>query len=356
MKKVPAVVLCDTTWTQLRVAGLSVLDRLVVTLHRAGGAPIIVESEGPQTLERTQALGINTIFVPVVPELDEPALVVTGGVLVEPRDVERVIQRSGRLMSASGTPLPVRMNTSDPPPITAGGVAVAIDDLASATEAEHQLWRSLTSNADGLVDRYFNRPVGRLLSKALVNTAVSPNQVSILSILIGVASGWLFAKGAFLLAAIALQICAIIDCVDGDLARALFKQSTLGKWLDLGGDQVVHFAVFAGIGIGVAEVNPFVPALALGLSAAIGVLLCFAVIVRGMKMPAERRSHLLDKIVDATANRDFSVLLLILALAGKLEWFLWLAGIGIHIFWLLMLILQQRSHAPSGSDVSEQRR
>ena len=354
VKKVPAVVLCDSTWTRLQVAGLGLLDRLVITLHRAGCAPIIVECSGTEPLERAQALGIDAIFVPVVPELDTPALIVTGGVLVESRDVERVIQRSGQLISASGTPLPVQMSTSDPPPVTAGGVAVAINDRASAEQAERQLWRSLRSNADGLVDRYFNRPVGRILSKALVNTPISPNHVSIVSILIGVASGWLFAQGAFLFAAIVLQICAIIDCVDGDLARALFKQSALGKWLDLGGDQVVHFAVFAGIGIGVARVNPSVPALALGGSAAIGVLLCFAVVVRGMKMPAERRSQLLGKIVDATANRDFSVLLLILALIGKMEWFLWLAGIGIHVFWMLMLILQQTSRRNGRSGVAAQ--
>jgi phosphatidylglycerophosphate synthase len=73
--------------------------------------------------------------------------------------------------------------------------------------------------------------------------------------------------------ALIFQLSAIIDCVDGDLARALFKQSRLGKWLDLGGDQVVHFSVFAGIGIGVSRIYPSVPALVLGASAALGVLL-----------------------------------------------------------------------------------
>ena len=200
-----------------------------------------------------------------------------------------------------------------------------------------------------LVDRFFNRPVGRPLSKLLVRTPISPNQVSIVSILIGLAAAWFFARGNFITGALVFQLCAIIDCVDGDLARALFKQSRLGKWLDLGGDQVVHFSVFAGIGIGVARLDPSVPALALGASAALGVLLCFAVIVRAMRQPAAQRGPLLNKLLDATANRDFSVLLLALALFGRMDLFLWMAGIGIHLFWIALLALQSVRVAPAMS-------
>ena len=200
-----------------------------------------------------------------------------------------------------------------------------------------------------MVDRFFNRPLGRPLSKLLVRTPISPNQVSIVSILIGLASAWFFARGNFITGALVFQLCAIIDCVDGDLARALFKQSRLGKWLDLGGDQVVHFSVFAAIGIGVARLDPSVPALALGASAALGVLLCFAVIVRALRQPAAQRGPLLNKLLDATANRDFSVLLLALAIFGRMDLFLWMAGIGIHVFWIALLALQSGRAAPAMS-------
>ncbi|HEX8489735.1 MAG TPA: CDP-alcohol phosphatidyltransferase family protein, partial [Chthoniobacterales bacterium] len=169
----------------------------------------------------------------------------------------------------------------------------------------------------------------------------------IASILIGVASAWFFAAGHFVTGALVFQLCAIVDCVDGDLARALFKQSRLGKWLDLGGDQVVHFSVFAAIGIGVARADPSVPALALGAGAALGVLLCFAVIVRALRQPAAQRGPHLNKLLDATANRDFSVLLLVLALWGRMDLFLWMAGIGIHVFWMMLLVLQVGSPRPA---------
>jgi hypothetical protein len=89
----------------------------------------------------------------------------------------------------------------------------------------------------------------------------------------------------------------------------------------------------------VARTNPATPALLLGISAAIGVILCLAVLLRGMRIAADRQ-YLFSKLVDAAANRDFSLLLLVLALLGKMELFLWMAGIGIHFFWLAMLLSQ----------------
>jgi hypothetical protein len=37
------------------------------------------------------------------------------------------------------------------------------------------------------------------------------------------------------------------------------------------------------------------------------------------------------------ASRDFSVIVLVFAVIGKLDWFLWMAAIGSMVFSLLML-------------------
>jgi phosphatidylglycerophosphate synthase len=204
-------------------------------------------------------------------------------------------------------------------------------------EAERRLWSSLTSNTDGIVDRFLNRPLGRYLSKILIHTPFSPNQVSIVSTVVGILSGWVFAGGYFISGAFLLQISAIIDCVDGDLARALYKESRFGKWLDLVGDQFVHIAVFAGIAFGLARSDPASPALALGISAVLGVIISFAVIVRFMQRKSGGKSSGAKRLIDATTNRDFSLLVSLLAIAGKLDLFLWMAGIGIHLFWIIAL-------------------
>lgn len=345
VSKVPAVLVCDAATANLDIAGLTVLDRLVVTAHRAGCAPIFIAAKTMPPLERAHALGVE-ITVSAETSRDISGLMITGGVLVASDDLRRVIEADGQLVARDGSALPVRMVPSDVHPIIALGAAHAVTNAATAREAERKLWDSLGSSADGLVDRLFNRPLGRELSKRLVHTPITPNQVSVASILTGVASAPLFAAGNFIGGAVVLQVCAILDCVDGDLARALFKQSAVGKWLDIGGDQVVHFSAFAAIGIGVARNYPSVPALTLGASAAIGVLLCFPVIIRGLRQPAEERGFLLNKLMDATANRDFTVLLLLFAVIGRMDLFLWLAGIGIHVFWIALLLLQQAGRAP----------
>lgn len=348
MSKTPAVLVCDARTGSLQIAGLTVIDRLVVTAHRAGCAPIFVACETPPLLPRAEGLGIQTSHVPDLAGSPQgPALLIEGSLLVEVRDLENVIAQGGQLVSAEGVPLPVRITIDNPKPVVAGPAAMLVLDSGSVAEGERKLWASLTSAADGLVDRFFNRPLGRPISKLLVRTPITPNQVSVASILIGVASAWFFARGNFVAGALVFQLCAIVDCVDGDLARVSFRQTRLGKWLDLGGDQVVHFSVFAAIGIGVARIDPSVPALALGASAALGVLLSFAVIVRALRHPAAQRGPLLNRLLDATANRDFSVLLLVLAIFGRMDLFLWMAGIGIHAFWIALLALHSVRATPA---------
>lgn len=343
MRKVPAILNCVTETAELQIAGLSVLDRLAVSAHRAGCAPIFLIAKTLPSLRRACALGIETTLVATIPTLEEPALLIEGGVLLEPADLKQVIERDGRLVTADGTSLPVKMTVPDAAPLIAGKVASPVNDSTSAREAERRLWASLGSSADGIVDRLLNRPLGRYLSKILVHTPFSPNQVSIVSTLIGILSGWFFATGSFLTGALLLQLSAIIDCVDGDLARVLYKESGLGKWLDLVGDQFVHVGVFAGIGVGVARQDPASPALALAISAALGVVISFAVIVRFMQRRGGSKSPRLEKLIDATTNRDFSILVLVLALVGRLDLFLWMAGIGVHLFWITALYLQWQS-------------
>jgi phosphatidylglycerophosphate synthase len=176
-----------------------------------------------------------------------------------------------------------------------------------------------------------------------VHTPVSPNAVSLLSIFVGGVAGAMFALGEYkaaIAAAVLFQISAILDCVDGDLARVMFKESVLGKWLDLAGDQVVHVAVFGGIAFGLMKTTPGSPALWLGLSAILGALLSFAVVVRGLRRPQLDRSGRLQKLINAATNRDFSVLVLFLAVCDRLDLFLWVTAVGSHVFWITALALQ----------------
>jgi len=353
--RIPAVILCDAASAPRRVAGLWLLDRLVVAAHRAGAEDITIVSEKPLArLERALALGIPVRVAAVRPELPRPTLVLSDRLLIQPADLSRLMERGGRLARPDGQPLPAGILTEfsalpgeDPwsgrPAILAQGVAEFVDDELGAARAGRALWASLGSATDGWVDRHCNRPVGRWLAKMLVHTSVSPNQVSVAAILLGLVAAALFAQGDYrraLEGAILLQVSAMVDCVDGYLARAMFKESRLGKWLDLAGDQVVNIAIFAGIGIGLARAGSSAPVAALAASGALGVVVSFVVVTYGQWQRESPRHPRLEKLIEATANRDFSVVLLLLAWLGKLPWFLWMAAIGVHAFWLLVLGVQ----------------
>jgi phosphatidylglycerophosphate synthase len=159
---------------------------------------------------------------------------------------------------------------------------------------------------------------------------------------IGLSAAWFFSTGSHqdaILAAGLFVICTIIDCVDGDIARALFKESRLGKWLDITADQVVHVSLFVAIAVGLSRAGSDAPVLALGASAALGAVISFAVVLRGMLRPEAGRSSHLARLIDAATSRDFAYPLLLLAVLDRLEIFLWLAAVGSHVFWILILAL-----------------
>lgn len=352
---IPAFLFVDEATLDLRVAALPLLDRLLVSVYRAGAGPIIVVAKSPlPPLPRSTALGVPFEVRRDCNPASGPAFVSKTNVLIHASDVRTLIQQGGRLVSTDGKPLLVgriagrdedwEAELKSARPVQARMISAAISDRDSAVRAERALWDSLNSDSDGLVDRVFNRPCGRFLSRVLIHTPVSPNAVSLASVLMGLVAAWLFAQGnysALIGGAVLFQISAIIDCVDGDIARIMFKESALGKWLDLAGDQVVHVGVFAGIAWGAAQSGTSSPVLALGLASMTGALISFGVVVRGMRLAASDRGGRLRKLMDAATNRDFSVLVLCLAVGDMLEWFLWMSAFGSHAFWVLALWLQR---------------
>lgn len=341
------------------MAALTVLDRLVVTVHRAGCRSITIVCDGEMPpIPRARALGIDPKVARQPPKIARRTLVASTNVLVSGEDLRRLLAEGGRLVTRGKKLLPVGVlkslegtlaqSLNRERRVMAEGVAMRVADHFSARAAEVELWETMGSGTDGVVDKYFNRPTGRFLSRALIHTPVSPNQVSVFATLLGVWAAWWFTQvepgnhWPAIVGALLLQLSAAVDCVDGDLARILFKETRLGKWLDLAGDQVVHVALFICLAVGLSRAHPGVPAVALGVAAAVGVLIAFGVVLRGMLHPDVRGNSRVQRLIDATTNRDFSVLIIVLAFADRLELFLWAAAIGVHVFWMVALGLQLR--------------
>lgn len=100
-----------------------------------------------------------------------------------------------------------------------------------------------------LIDLFVHRPLAHLIARSAYPTAVTPDQLTILSMFVGIAAGWctwsslsrgapwLAAGGALLIAS------AVVDCSDGQLARMRQSSSRFGRMLDGLVDAIVQVAV-----------------------------------------------------------------------------------------------------------------
>ncbi len=101
-----------------------------------------------------------------------------------------------------------------------------------------------------IVNQLINRPLAFFTAKAFQRMNRSPNFVTALSLMFGVASGFLFAYGDYphvLYAAALLEMMIIFDCADGQLARMTGRSSPFGKTLDGLADLCTHMAIFYGV-------------------------------------------------------------------------------------------------------------
>ena len=103
------------------------------------------------------------------------------------------------------------------------------------------------------VNRYFHNPIAAQIVNVFKNTWVTPDQVTYISIFIGLISAYIFSLGtpwSFFLAGIVLELVLILDCVDGQLARVKKCASDWGRLLDGIAGYIIYLAVLGGIMIG----------------------------------------------------------------------------------------------------------
>jgi len=91
-------------------------------------------------------------------------------------------------------------------------------------------------DTENWLDKYFYRPIAFKIALLLKPTPITPNQVTIFSIFVGVAACLMFYPDNNLLINLlgfALLVFAnTLDCVDGQLARLTGKKSQIGRILD----------------------------------------------------------------------------------------------------------------------------
>lgn len=101
------------------------------------------------------------------------------------------------------------------------------------------------------------REISLRWTRHLVNTGISPNQLTHLMVLAGVLAGAALLipglAGAFI-AALLIQLYLLLDCVDGEVARWRKQTSITGVYLDRVGHYLSEAALLVGFGVRGADV------------------------------------------------------------------------------------------------------
>lgn len=201
------------------------------------------------------------------------------------------------------------------------------------------------------------------LTRILVRTPLTPNQITALSMLAGLAGAWCFTYGtrsAGVAGGLLLILCYTLDNCDGEIARLKKLSSEWGAHFDDVVDWLVDGAFFAGLGYGVWQASGEMFWLWLGLAATAGATIDYVVdivldwLARAKPAEKTREEQATDvrKPEDALdwaiyifhklSRADFCVIVFVLAL-GDFAWVLLpLGAVGAQVYWITDLFKRAR--------------
>ena len=372
----------------LEILGLSLVKRAALAARRVGfGEVLLVGGQASAIAEAVSVSGWADLAARLPPGRTAPLAIAPAAVLAEKDWLEKLVGNDAappaawaaaahRIVVLAAAKAPHALRALDKCGATdlraveaalgrlfgpAEKLPAEVDPLViegpgDRSEAERRLLRKLVKDTDGFMARHVERPISLQISRVLAPTAITPNEMSVISILVGLFAGPFFLSSRpSLQTAGALLFLAhsILDGCDGELARLKFQQSRLGGVLDFWGDNLVHVVIFACMAVGWSWAAGARWPLLLGAGAVIGTLGSAGVVYWRLMREKDGDGSLftsvsaeperpLARVLDAASRRDFIYLVALLALAGKSNWFVSLAGIGAPIYCLLVVFLAAR--------------
>lgn len=367
-------------WALSRVAGRSVLLRALMTAVRAGAREIglprsLAEESLLSEIRRDPRLaGVVFRLEERTPGAD-PLLLVPAHGVADPASVRKLLEVGQRGLTAAldeskgnlaplmviggeqvqmlrerlvtgapiGEELESQVRSGRMTLVAGGGYFVPVTDEASRRQAEAALYGSLGTETDSRVDRLINRQCSQLLTRLLVRLPVTPNQITLVSLALGLAAAWQFwyaTPRSALLGLLFYLMEVVADHCDGDIARLTFQESQLGRWLDVSVDTASNVLLVLGMAATASAVGGQAMLLA-GVLAAFGILM--SAVFANFFPPRPNRLRRLGHVLRAIGNRDMFYLVLVcfILLLWKAQWLLphllGLLAVGSQVYWLSCL-------------------
>ena len=201
--------------------GTAIDPRLVAFLLRSETSCVAARGDGA---ERAVALCLRPDLIDAIPA-DAPDL----------RSVADALSATGRIAPVDEALFPAYVNKlrrSLPYWI------YAVNDAATRKRLERQMFWDNYKGSTDLLTRYVFPPIVWPMTRWCTRWGIHPNVVTAISIVLTVLAVPLFARGDFFLGFLCAYGMAVLDSVDGKIARVTLTDSAIGNILDHGVDQV----------------------------------------------------------------------------------------------------------------------
>jgi phosphatidylglycerophosphate synthase len=302
-----AVIIVHPEISRKRLLGLTLLERTILTAHQAGIRRFIVTGgthqpgglPSPDQIRRLHQKGIdiqvessdnhrnpipengsilliqdNRVFSPATLSNLLEADIPNGGIRVavdEDNDFSGIAVASPTVLSAMLDAMVGEAICPDMPLIrsmvpqnlfatqmVAPDQLVAIESKMDLRTARKMLLRSARKKEDGFMAKHFNRPISLATTRLLLAFNITPTQVTVANLVIGLLSGYFIGKGGHLnsfLGGFLFQCASIFDGCDGEIARLTFQSSEFGTKLDNICDILTLIIFLVNLPIGIYSTN-----------------------------------------------------------------------------------------------------
>lgn len=105
-----------------------------------------------------------------------------------------------------------------------------------------------------IFDYYIYARIAKVLTRIVLKTSLTPNQVTLISLFFGIFAGFFFLLGSYyyiILGAIFVQLVQILDTVDGAIARFKKVSTPFGGFFDFSVNMITAYITISTISLGI---------------------------------------------------------------------------------------------------------
>ena len=205
-------------------------------------------------------------------------------------------------------------------------------------EAEKKINQPSGSYSDSpIIDRYIIRKISGFISGFLSRTPVTPNQVTIISLILGIISGVFFSLGEYtytITAGLLYFLSTVFDQCDGEVARLKQMETEFGRKLDIIVDAIVNAVIVIGITIAVYVRMGSNLIIIAGFLAMTGITI--SLLMTTYFSHDSKQDTGTKEMLDKLNNKDFFYITMLLSVIfNQMIWFLLVMAVGTNIYWIV---------------------